>query len=443
VSEPGPAETSARHDPMAALRQQSFQLYSVSRVFFAVASTLLTAAIAWQVYASSGSALDLGLLGLARFLPSLGLGLVGGALADRYERKRIAIAGQAAVLGCAIVLFAFTSRGKPNEPLIYGMVLLVAVASAFEWPARQALLVSVVTPETFQNAITVSSTVQQLGFVTGPALAGGLIAISGVGLAYFVLCILVTGSMLSLVALHPRPMDGPKRAVSVAAIKEGVAFVFHRQVLLGAMTLDLFAVVFGGATALLPIYAKDILHAGPVGYGLLSGSLDFGALLMSVALVALPPVQRPGRALIGAVLGFALGTIVFGFSRNFALSLVAYMLIGIADQVSVVMRSTTVQLATPDELRGRVSSVNSLFVGASNQVGQMESGFVAAATSATFAVVSGGIAALGVVGIVTAAMPDLRRYHTSSAIAFSTVPTTAEMVLEAVEEEESSAATGG
>ncbi|MGH2632994.1 MAG: MFS transporter [Tepidiformaceae bacterium] len=428
---------------MAALRQRSFQLYSVSRVFFAVASTLLTAAIAWQVYASSGSALDLGLLGLARCLPSLGLGLVGGALADRYDRKRIAIAGQAAVLMCAIVLFAFTSQGKPNEPLIYGMVLLVAVASAFEWPARQALLVSVVTPETLQNAITVSSTVQQLGFVTGPALAGGLIALSGVGLAYFALCILVAGSILSLVTLRPRPMDGPKRAVSVEAIKEGLSFVYHRQVLLGAMTLDLFAVIFGGATALLPIYAKDILHAGPVGYGLLSGSLDFGALMMSIALVALPPVKRPGRALMAAVLGFGLGTVVFGLSRNFALSLVAYMLIGIADQVSVVMRTTTVQLATPDELRGRVSSVNSLFVGASNQVGQMESGFVAAATSATFAVVSGGIGALAALGVIGLSMPELRRYHTDSAIAFSKVPTTAELVLEAVEEEESSAAAGG
>lgn len=415
----------------------------MSRVFFAVASTLLTAAIAWQVYATSGSALDLGLLGLARFLPSLGLGLVGGALADRYDRKRIAIAGQCAVLGCAFVLFAFTSKGEPNQPLIYGMVLLVAVASAFEWPARQALLISTVTPETFQNAITVSSTAQQLGFVTGPAVAGGLIAVSGVGLAYFALCILVAGSIVSLVVLDPRPMEGPKRAVSLEAIKEGVSFVYHRQVLLGAMTLDLFAVIFGGATALLPIYAKDILHAGPVGYGVLSASLDFGALLMSIALVALPPVKRPGRALMAAVLGFGAGTVIFGLSRNFALSLVAYTLIGVADQVSVVMRSTTVQLATPDELRGRVSSVNSLFIGASNQVGQMESGFVAAATSATFAVVSGGIGALAALGVVGLSMPELRRYHTDNAIAISAAPTTAQLVLEAVEEEESSAAAGG
>ena len=422
---------------MAAIRQRNFQLYSASRLLYAVASTLLTATIAWQVYADSGSALDLGLLGVARFLPSLGLGLVGGAIADRYDRKWLSMCGQGVVFAVAIVLLIFTSRGHPAQPLIYGMVFLVAVAAAFEWPARQAMLPSVVTPGTFQNAITVSSTVQQLGFVTGPALAGALIAISGVGLAYSVLCVLLAGSIVSLVALHPRAVEGPKRAVSIAAIREGVDFVVHRQALLGVMTLDLFAVIFGGATALLPIYAKDILHAGPVGYGLLSGSLDFGALLMSIALVALPPIQRPGRALLWAVLGFGAATIVFGLSRSFALSLVAYMLIGISDQVSVVMRLTTVQMATPDDLRGRVSSVNSLFIGASNQLGAMESGFVAAATSATFAVVSGGIGALAALGAVAAWMPELRRYRAGTLLVAAN-----EVVLEAADEEESAAAAG-
>jgi len=422
---------------MAAIRQRNFQLYSASRLLYAVASTLLTATIAWQVYADSGSALDLGLLGVARFLPSLGLGLVGGAIADRYNRKWLSMCGQGVVFAVAIVLLLFTSSGHPAQPLIYGMVFLVAVAAAFEWPARQAMLPSVVTPGTFQNAITVSSTVQQLGFVTGPALAGALIAISGVGLAYSVLCVLLAGSIVSLAALHPRAVEGPKRAVSIAAIREGIDFVVHRQALLGVMTLDLFAVIFGGATALLPIYAKDILHAGPVGYGLLSGSLDFGALLMSIALVALPPIQRPGRALLWAVLGFGAATIVFGLSRSFALSLVAYMLIGISDQVSVVMRLTTVQMATPDDLRGRVSSVNSLFIGASNQLGAMESGFVAAATSATFAVVSGGIGALAALGAVAAWMPELRRYRAGTLLVAAN-----EVVLEAADEEESAAAAG-
>ena len=422
---------------MAAIRQRNFQLYSASRLLYAVASTLLTATIAWQVYADSGSALDLGLLGVARFLPSLGLGLVGGAIADRYDRKWLSMCGQGVVFAVAIVLLVFTSRGHPAQPLIYGMVFLVAVAAAFEWPARQAMLPSVVTPGTFQNAITVSSTVQQLGFVTGPALAGALIAISGVGLAYSILCVLLAGSIVSLAALHPRAVEGPKRAVSIAAIREGIDFVVHRQALLGVMTLDLFAVIFGGATALLPIYAKDILHAGPVGYGLLSGSLDFGALLMSIALVALPPIQRPGRALLWAVLGFGAATIVFGLSRSFALSLVAYMLIGISDQVSVVMRLTTVQMATPDDLRGRVSSVNSLFIGASNQLGAMESGFVAAATSATFAVVTGGIGALAALGAVAAWMPELRRYRAGTLLVAAN-----EVVLEAADEEESAAAAG-
>ena len=411
MTAPGHSQQRNRHDPFVALRQRHFLLYALGRLGSGTGAMLLVAAIAWQVYDISGSAWQLGMIGLVRFIPSLGLGLVGGAVADAFDRRRITMAAQGVVLGAGAVLLGATLAGSESLPLIYAVAFVVSVAAAFEAPARGALLPSVVTPAAFPNAIVVSGTAQQLGFVTGPAIAGAMIALSGPGLAYGVYCGLLGGSLVALAALRPRKMDVAKRAVGVTAIRQGISFVWHRHVLLGAMTLDMFAVIFGGATALLPIYAHDILDVGPVGYGLLYGSLDLGALLMSVSLVVRPPIQRAGRALLVAVFLFGVGTIVFGLSRSFPLSLAACMFIGMADQVSVVMRQTTVQINTPDDLRGRVTSVNMLFIGASNQLGAVESGFVAAITSATFAVVSGGAGCLAVLAVVAAKLPELGRYR--------------------------------
>ncbi len=414
--------TSGRHDPLAALRQRDFLLFAGSRFFAATGMTLLNAAIAWHVYRISGSAFHLGLIGLARFLPALGLSLVGGALADSHDRRRIVLAAQVAPLACAAALFTATVTGRAELPLIYGLVLMLAVAAAFENPARQALLPLVVRPETFANAITVNSSVSSLGFVTGPALGGLVIAFAGVDGAYAAEMAMVALAMTLMLLVRPRTSGNGRRAVSVEAIKEGVRFVWSRQPLLGAMTLDMFAVIFGGATALLPIYATDILHAGPRGYGLLSASLETGALIMSVALIVLPPIRRVGLTLIVTVALFGFGTIAFGLSRSLPLSLALYMSIGMADQISVVMRQTTVQLTTPDELRGRVSSVNMLFIGASNQLGAVESGFVAALTNATFAVVTGGAGCLAVVAAVAARMPELRRYRVDPAMPLPAAP---------------------
>ena len=375
--------------------------------------TLLQAAIAWQVYAISGSALQLGVLGLVRFLPALGMSLVGGAVADSYDRRTVLLLAQIAPVGCSAALLIATLGDRAGLPLIYALVLVIALASSFENPARQALLPLIVPRETFVNAVAVNSTVQQLGFVTGPVLAGAVIAANGVAGAYALHLGCVLGAIVTLLFLRPRPAEGERRRVSVAAIREGVQFVSRRQVLLGAMALDMFAVIFGGAVAMLPIYAEEILDVGPRGYGLLTSSQGIGAFATSLVLVALPPVRRTGRVLLLAVAAYGLATIVFGLSRSFALSLVAYGLTGAADQVSVVMRQTTIQLATPDALRGRVSSVSQVFIGASNQLGMVESGFVAALTNATVAVVSGGVGCLAVVGVIAAKMPELRRYEIS------------------------------
>jgi MFS family permease len=378
--------------------------------------TLYQAAIAWQVYAISGSALQLGFLGLVRFVPSLGMSLVGGVVADTYNRRTVLLLAQLAPLGGGALLLTATAGGWVTLPLIYGVVLLIALASSFENPARQALLPLVVPRGIFLNAVAVNTTVQQLGFVGGPALAGVVIARNGVGGAYALYLGLIAASILTLLALRPAAPEGERRRVSLSAIGEGVRFVWRRPVLLGAMALDMFAVIFGGAVALLPIYAEEILGVGARGYGLLTSSQAVGAFAMAVLLVLFPPVRQAGRALLLAVAAFGAATVVFGLSRSFPLSLLAYGLAGAADQVSVVMRHTIIQLATPDELRGRVSSVSMIFIGASNQVGAVESGLVAAATSATFAVVSGGLGCLAVVGAVAAKIPDLRRYTTVTAL---------------------------
>lgn len=426
-----------RHDPFAALRQRNFLLFSGARVASTMAAQMLTAAVFWQVYEITESASWLAAVGLVRLIPHLMTGLIAGAVADRYNRRRVMMISQSIQLTAMASLAAVTLAGNDGVWPIFACVFVIALAGAFEWPARQALLPMLVTPETFPNAIIVSGTVQQAAFVTGPAVGAALIGISGVGLAYSTVAVLVVCSILLVTTLHPREGDAPKRAVSVSAIKEGVRFVFHRQPVLGSMTLDMFAVIFGGATALLPIYAKEILDVGAIGYGLLFAAVDAGSLLMSVVVIFMPPIQRVGRALLWAVLGFGLATMVFGLSRWFPLSLAALFAVGACDQISVVMRQTTIQLATPDELRGRVTAVNMLFIGTSNQLGQVESGLVAALTNATFAVVSGGAGCLAVAGIVAAKMPELRRYRLQPA------PGLHERELEAGATEELASAAGG
>ena len=393
----------------------TFWLYLVSRFASATAMMMLRAAVAWHVYALSHSAFHLGLIGLVQFAPALALTLVGGVLADRHDRRRIMMWAQVVPLASTLTLFLATRSGAATLPLLYGLILLVAVANAFESPSRMALMPTLVPREVFPRAVTIAATNQALAFASGPAACGWVIAAANVGAVYAVDAALVATSLLTLAFLPSSGHPAERRTPGLLAVREGLAFVRGNQVVLGCMTLDLLAVIFGGAGALLPIYATEILHVGPKGYGMLSSSFEAGALVMSLLLTTLPPITRSGRALLGTVAIYGLATVVFGVSRWFPLSVLAYAAVGMADQVSVVLRSTTIQLSTPDALRGRVSGVNMLFISASNQVGAAESGFVAALTSATFSVVSGGIACLAVVAIVAMRMPALRRYRTDRA----------------------------
>ena len=403
-----------KHDPLAPFRLPKFNIYLSSRLLSAVGSTMLQAIFAWQVYDISGSALNLGLLGLARLFSSLGLAMVGGATADAYNRRTIIMIAQTVPMTCGLILAVATLGGWISLPIIYGLAFTVGMAAAFESPANAALLPGIVPRETFAQAVTIATSARSLGAVTGPAVGGALIAILGVGPSYFAYsgCLICSLAVLSFLRYHQEEPE-QKRSVSIAAIKEGVQFVLQRQVILGAMTLDLFAVIFGGAKAMLPIYATDILHAGATGYGVLLSSLELGAFAMAGVLIIRPPIVRVGRALVWSVVAFGLLTILFGFSRIYWVSIGLYFSIGAVDQISVVMRHAIIQLATPDHLRGRVSSVSQVFISSSNQLGDVESGFVAWLTTVTFAVVSGGVGAVAVVGLVAAKLPQLYRYRVS------------------------------
>jgi MFS family permease len=365
----------------------------------------------WHVFTLSGSEAALGTIGLVQFVPALLLTLVGGAVADAYDRRRIMRLAQLPYLLTACLLFFATREDAVSVPLIYAAVFSNAIAAAFDNPARQAMLPSLVALEAFPRAVTISSTVMALALATGPALGGLLIAGFGVEAAYAAYAVLVTGSLLGLGFVRPLRTLASSRTPGWQAVREGLAFVRGNPVVLGCMALDMFAVILGGAAALLPVFASDILQVGPRGYGLLASSLEIGALAMSVVLLVRRPLERAGPALLVTVAVYGLATVGFGLSRSFPLSVALYMLVGAADQVSVVLRQTAVQLSTPDALRGRVSAVNMLFIHASNQLGAAESGYLAALTSATFAVVAGGIGCLLVVAWTAWRLPELRRYR--------------------------------
>jgi MFS family permease len=379
-----------------------------------MALTLLRAAVAWQVYEVSGSTFYLGLLGLTQFLPALALNLIGGAVADAYDRKRLVMIFQMVPAVCSTALAWLSLSRQASLGVLFAAVVAVASAAAFESPARAALLPQLVERRLFPIAVAVHSTIQMGAFVTGPVLMGFAVHLGGIALPYALHAALMVLGIAAMSLVRPLEAASADGRVHWGAIVEGLRYVRHQPVVLGCMTLDMFAVLFGGATALLPVYATDILHVGPRGYGVLASALEIGSVLAAVVMLTLPPVRRTGLALIWAVVGFAISTIVFGLSRFYPLSLAAYLAAGVSDYLSVVMRGTAIQLTTPDALRGRVSAVNLIFIGASNQLGAAESGFVAAATSPTFSVVSGGVASLLVAILVAWRNPALRRYRAAA-----------------------------
>ncbi|WP_119292798.1 MFS transporter [Azohydromonas sediminis] len=392
---------------LALLRQPQFLRLWATRLAGTGGSQMLMVALGWQMYDLTGSAWDLGLVGLAQFVPALLLTLPAGHWADRHDRRRLvalALAVQAAV---GLVLALGSWQQWVGRGLILALSVVLGAMRALQMPAQQALLPSVVLPRELARATALASSGLQAAIIAGPALGGALYAAGGAVTVYGTSAALFAVAVACMVGLRPRPVERLREAATWAKLMAGVHFIRGRPVMLGAISLDLFAVLLGGATALLPIFARDILDAGPTALGLLRAAPAVGALAMSVALAHRPLQRHVGRWLLAAVAVYGACMIVFGLSTSLVLSWLALAASGAADMVSVVIRQTLVQLETPEAMRGRVGAVNSVFIGASNQLGEFESGVTAAWWGPVASVVVGGASTLAVVGLWWRLFPSL------------------------------------
>jgi len=390
------------------LAQRPFVLFWCARVATMMAQQMIAVAVGWQVYAMTGRALDLGWVGLVQFLPAFFLMLVAGQVADRFDRRRVMLACIAAEGIAAAALAVASSTGRIDETLIFLLVVVVGSARAFQMPAMQALLPALVPQHMLSRAIAVSSSAGQTAIIVGPAL-GGLIYVAGPDAVYGASALMMVIAAALTQRIRLVRAAAAARKVSLDSVFAGIRYIRAHPALLGAISLDLFGVLLGGAAALFPIYARDILHTGPWGLGLLRSATAVGALAMALWLMRHPIRRRAGRSMLIAVAVFGAGTIAFGLSRSFALSLAVLAIVGAADMVSVVVRQTLVQLRTPDDMRGRVSAVNALFIGTSNQLGEFESGVTAAWFGVVPSVVIGGVGTLAVVALWWRLFPDLAR----------------------------------
>ncbi len=387
---------------------RAFMRFWYARVAGTTGNQMLMVAVGWQMYELTGSAWDLGLVGLLQFLPALLLTLVAGHVADRYDRARVLALCMAAQAVMALLLMAATQGHWASRLLLLGLSVGLGIAKAFQMPAQQALVPSLVPNAVLPRALAFSSVGMQTAIIGGPAL-GGFLYVAGASVVYAV-CVaafIVSGVMFLRIG-HPH-VPPPKEPVSLATVLAGFRFIWQRPVVLGAISLDLFAVLLGGATALLPMFAKDVLHVGPWGLGLLRAAPAVGALCMSALLTRWPITRRVGRVMLGSVALYGLATVAFAMSTAFILSLLALWVSGAADMVSVVIRQSLVQLETPDAMRGRVAAVNSIFIGASNQLGEFESGATAALLGPVGSVLLGGIGTLAVAALWMKFFPALAR----------------------------------
>ena len=389
------------------LAQRPFIRFWLARVAGTTANQMLMVAVAWQMYDITSSAWDLGLVGLFQFVPALLLTLPAGHVVDRLHRGRIFAACMLTQAAVALLLVVAIPGGFATRGLILAVSVALGAARAFQMPAQQALGPTLVPQALLQRAIAMSSSGVQAAIICGPALGGVLYAAGPTVVYGSCTALLLLACALAFTVRYPR--QGEIAAATWRTVFAGVAFVWERKVLLGAISLDLFAVLLGGATALLPMYARDMLAVGPVGLGLLRAAPAVGALAMSVALTHWPLQRRVGHRLLAAVALFGLATLVFGVSTHFGLSLAALVVTGAADSVSVVTRQTLVQLETPDAMRGRVGAVNSIFIGASNQLGEFESGATAALFGPVGSVVLGGIGTMLIAGLWLRYFPALAR----------------------------------
>jgi MFS family permease len=392
------------------LRHPDFARFCLARFMSGIAMQMQNVAVGWLIYDLTHSAMALGMAGLAAFLPAIGLALFTGHVADRFDRRLILATTYAANSIAAAGLFA-AALGRLGGPaplwLIYSLIVIAGTARAFGNPASQALMPNLIPRALFSRGVAVASSVWQTSTILGPALGGFLYAI-GPGAVFGTACALFAGASLCAATIRHRAEPGERRAVTWTSLVAGLSFIRGNPVILGATTLDLFAVLLGGATALLPIYAQTILHVGPWGLGLLRSMPGLGAVAMAAFLATRPLARKAGPRMFLAVGVFGLATIAFGLSTNLIVSMACLFVLGASDTISVVVRQTLVQAETPDAMRGRVAAVNAVFIGASNELGEFESGLLAAWLGAMPAVVLGGVGTMLVALAWSRMFPALR-----------------------------------
>jgi len=420
-----PATADARAG-RAAFTHPAFVLFQIARFLIVSAVEMQAVAVGWQVYEITKRPLDLGYVGLAQFLPGILLFPVSGHVSDRVERRKVLTACYAGFAVCFGLLLALTERGVYSMNAIYAVLILLGVVRSFNGTASRSILPQLVPEEHFPNAVSWNATTFQTATILGPSFGGLLYAkFHGPSIVYAIAMITAVGATLSTLRIKPETKARPREPITVKTVFAGLHYIWNKKLILGAISLDLFAVLLGGAVALLPVYAREILHTGPWGLGLLRTAPGVGAALMAVLLAHRPLRGRSGIALLWSVAGFGVFTIIFGLSRNLMLSLAALLLLGASDMISVIIRATLTQLATPDEMRGRVTAVDMIFIGTSNEFGQFESGVTAQWFGTVPAVVLGGIGTLVVIAVWAWRFPELRKageLHSITSASLAEVP---------------------
>ncbi len=411
---PAPADSRAGR---IAFTHPDFVLFQIARFLIVAAVEMQAVAVGWQVYDITKRALDLGLVGLAQFLPGILLFLVSGHASDRFDRRKVLGTCYAGYALCSGLLLVIAERGAHSVHLIYAVLILLGVVRSFNGTASRSILPQLVPEEHFANAVAWNATTFQAATILGPSLGGILYALfRGPSAVYAAAMLTAVGALVSTFRIETRPQARRREPTTLKTILAGLHFIWREKLVLGAISLDLFAVLLGGAVALLPVYAREILHTGPWGLGLLRTAPGVGAAMMAVALAHRPLRGRAGPTLLWSVAGFGICTILFGVSTSLALSLLSLICLGASDMVSVIIRATLVQLRTPDEMRGRVTAVDMVFIGASNELGQFESGLTAQWFGTVTAVLLGGVGTLVVIALWAWKFPELRRAGELSAI---------------------------
>lgn len=401
-----------KHSPFGVLKFRDFRLLWLGLLISRIGSEMQVVAINWQMYLLTGSALSLGFIGLARFLPVLFLSLLGGMAADLFNRRKVMIAAQIVMTLSTLSLAYITLTHQANPILIYLILAINSTAAAFDTPARQSIVPSLVPPQYFMRAVSLNTIMWQTAIVLGPSICGFIIGFWGVGSIYIINTVSFLAVILALILMHtPKHQIVSNTSFSLKSVKEGMAFVVKTPVIYSTMLLDFFATFFSSATILLPIFAKDILSVGPQGLGLLYAAPSLGAVLSGLVISSLGKLKNQGKILLLAVTFYGFATLLFGLSKSFYLSLIFLFFSGMGDVISTIIRNTIRQLNTPDHLRGRMVSINMIFFMGGPQLGEAEAGILAAAMGTPASVVIGGLGTVIAAGLIGILIPKLRQYQ--------------------------------